>query len=208
MARNVLLAVVVILAGVATASAGPSPWMTTGGPTSQPIGHYELCQRSPTECDEITRDGHAYALTRPAWKMIIDVNNVVNTTIKPMTDIQQYGVDDYWTYPDSGFGDCEDYAMLKRRKLMEKGVPAGDLLMTVVRQANGDGHAVLTVRTDHGDFILDNLDPRVRLWSRTNYRYLKRQSETNSGIWVSIEDGEPALVGSIGQQRIAQKDHQ
>lgn len=199
MPRNLLLAVVMVLAGIATASAEPSRWMTTGSLTSQPIGHYELCQRSPVECSEVTSDAHAYPLTRPGWKLIVDVNNVVNTTIKPMTDMQQYGVEDYWTYPDSGYGDCEDYAMLKRRKLMEKGIPAGDLLMTVVRQTDGDGHAVLTVHTDHGDFILDNLDPRVRLWSQTDYRYLKRQSETNSGAWVSIEDGEPALVGSIRQ---------
>lgn len=199
MPRNLLLAVAMVLAGIATASAEPSRWMATGGLTSQPIGHYELCQRSPVECSEATSDAQAYPLTRPEWKLIVDVNNVVNTTIKPMTDMQQYGVEDYWTYPDSGYGDCEDYAMLKRRKLMEKGIPAGDLLMTVVRQTDGDGHAVLTVHTDHGDFILDNLDPRVRLWSQTDYRYLKRQSETNSGAWVSIEDGEPALVGSIRQ---------
>jgi predicted transglutaminase-like cysteine proteinase len=199
MSRKLLLAAAMVLAGIATASAEPSRWMTTGDLTSQPIGHYELCQRSPVECSETTPNAQAYPLTRPVWKLIVDVNNVVNTTIKPMTDMQQYGVEDYWTYPDSGYGDCEDYAMLKRRKLMEKGIPAGDLLMTVVRQSDGDGHAVLTVHTDHGDFILDNLDPRVRLWSQTDYRYLKRQSETSSGAWVSIEDGEPALVGSIRQ---------
>jgi predicted transglutaminase-like cysteine proteinase len=67
----------------------------------------------------------------------------------------------------------------------------------VVRQANGDGHAVLTVRTDRGDFILDNIQRRILLWTKTDYHYLKRQSELNAGRWVSIEDDHSLMVGSI-----------
>ena len=62
---------------------------------------------------------------------------------------------------------------------------------------NGEGHAVLTVRTDRGDYILDNLINRVRLWSETGYRYLKRQAVDHTGHWVSIPDGDETLVGSV-----------
>lgn len=195
MIRQIVLAASLFLS-VTAAGAQPSAWMATTGRTTQPIGHYELCQRSPIECDEITPNDKPFVLTHEAWAMIIDVNNYVDTTIEPRTDQEVYGKPEYWAYP-AKYGDCEDYALLKRRILMEKGIPAGDLLMTVVRQPNGDGHAVLTVHTDRGDFILDNLDSRVRLWTATNYQFVKRQSESNSGVWVSIEDGRSTLVGSI-----------
>jgi predicted transglutaminase-like cysteine proteinase len=81
---------------------------------------------------------------------------------------------------------------------MAKGWPAAALLITVVRQTNGDGHAVLTVTSNRGDLVLDNLDPQVRLWSETSYRYLKRQSQYDTGLWVAVEDGRSQqLVGSL-----------
>jgi predicted transglutaminase-like cysteine proteinase len=126
------------------------------------------------------------------------VNNSVNQRVKPMTDKQNYGVEEYWAYPDDGYGDCEDYALEKRRELMADNVPAGDLLITVVKQTNGEGHAVLTVRTSMGDYILDNLESRILVWTDTDYRYLKRQSETNSGRWVAIrDDRDITVVGSL-----------
>lgn len=185
------------LAFAHNAACASRAFMPTGGLTSQPIGHYEMCQRLPHECREITRDPTPLPLTRKIWAELIAVNNSVNTRIIPMTDMKQYGREDYWAYPDTGYGDCEDYALEKRRELMAKGVPSGDLLLTVVRQANGDGHAVLTVHTSLGDYILDNLEPRVLVWTDTDYRYLKRQSERNSGEWISIEDGHSVAVSSI-----------
>jgi predicted transglutaminase-like cysteine proteinase len=80
---------------------------------------------------------------------------------------------------------------------MQAGVPAGNLLVTVVRQPNGDGHAVLTAHTSMGDFILDNLEPRVLTWDETEYTYLKRQSDRNSGAWVTINDGRADAVASV-----------
>src|SRR5262249_61709880 len=95
-------------------------------------------------------------LTTKAWKDLVRVNKHVNETIKPMTDLDHYGVAEKWTYPDDGYGDCEDYVLLKRRMLIEAGWPREALLITVVRDRKGDGHAVLTVKTDRGEFILDN----------------------------------------------------
>ncbi|ODT18317.1 MAG: transglutaminase [Mesorhizobium sp. SCN 65-12] len=181
--------------GIAQAS-GPV-FMHTGGRTTQPVGHYEFCQRIPAECNQRTPKGAPIELTRKLWATIVNVNNSVNTRIKPRTDLENYGVEEYWAYPDNGYGDCEDYALEKRRELMAAGVPAGDLLMTVARQPNGDGHAVLTVRTSLGEFILDNLEPKVLSWIDTDYTYLKRQSDTNSGVWITINDGRADAVASV-----------
>ncbi len=136
-------------------------------------------------------------LTRTLGSQMIDVNNTVNETVIPLTDQEIWGVEEKWSYPDNGVGDCEDYVLEKRRRLNQIGVPLSDLLITVVRQPNGDGHAVLTVRTSLGDFILDNLEQRILPWQETEYQYLKRQSEAHAGIWVSIEDGRNIAVGSV-----------
>ncbi|MGQ3296305.1 MAG: transglutaminase-like cysteine peptidase, partial [Shinella sp.] len=107
-----------------------------------------------------------------------------------------YGVEEQWTYPD-GAADCEDYVLIKRKRLMEAGISPSNLLITVVLQPNGEGHAVLTVRTDRGDFVLDNMRNKVLLWSETEYRYLKRQSSVNAGKWVKLQDGRADAVGSV-----------
>ena len=77
-----------------------------------------------------------------------------------MTDLEHWGVVEKWSYPEDGYGDCEDYVLLKRRMLMQSGWPREALLITVVRDRKGDGHAVLTVKTDKGEYILDNQDER------------------------------------------------
>lgn len=118
---------------------------------------------------------------------MLEVNAYANVAIEPLTDQEFYGVEEHWTYPVS-YGDCEDYVLLKRRMLMDRGWPASSLLITVVRRENGEGHAVLTVRTSKGDFVLDNLVAKVRPWRATPYKYLKRQSETHSGHWINILD--------------------
>ncbi|CAN7768935.1 transglutaminase-like cysteine peptidase [Mesorhizobium sp. LjNodule214] len=191
-----LMAMAMQLSALATAYAGPV-FMHTGGRTTQPVGHYEFCQKLPGECTKRTPKQAPIELTRKLWAAIVSINNSVNTRITPRTDMEMWGKEEVWSYPDSGFGDCEDYALEKRRKLMNIGVPAGDLLMTVARQPNGDGHAVLTVRTSLGEFILDNLQLKVLAWTDTDYTYLKRQSTENSGVWVTINDGREDAVASV-----------
>ena len=71
---------------------------------------------------------------------------------------------------------------------MQKGWPASSLLITVVLQPNGEGHAVLTVRTNKADYVLDNLDGRIKAWNETPYTYLKRQDVKHSGHWAKIKD--------------------
>ncbi|QLL60248.1 transglutaminase-like cysteine peptidase [Sinorhizobium mexicanum] len=179
------------------AQAGPSPWMQTGSVTSQPIGHYEFCQKHRGECGARSKTTVAPRVTDRGWAVIRQVNAQVNREITPVTDQQVFGRDEVWSYPTTT-GDCEDFALEKRRRLMQRGFSASQLLMTVVRKPDGEGHAVLTVRTAQGDFILDNLENRVRLWTQTPYRYLKRQASYNSGRWVTIDNGGEIVVGSVG----------
>jgi predicted transglutaminase-like cysteine proteinase len=171
--------------------------MTTAGRATQPVGHYDFCQSRPSECNQVTPRAKPVALSRALWSQIVAVNNAVNTRVTPRTDLEIWGREEVWSYPTNSIGDCEDYVLEKRRLLMKAGIPAGNLLITVVRQPNGDGHAVLTVNTDRGDYVLDNLDGRVLAWTATPYTYLKRQSSKNSGAWVSINDGRAVAVGSV-----------
>jgi len=120
----------------------------------------------------------------------------INGAVKPVSDLELYGVAEYWTYPVDA-GDCEDYALVKRRILMKEGVSPSNLLLTVLRRPNGEGHAVLTVRTDVGDLILDNLNDLVMNWDETKYEFLKRQSTSHTGRWVTIREGDAPLVGSL-----------
>ena len=180
-----------------SAGAAGSSSMVVGGLTSQPIGHYEFCQRYPRECSIRLRDDGPLHLTDIIWKQIVAVNTAVNEAVTAMSDADIYGKDEVWAYPDHGVGDCEDYALEKRRALVRRGISLTNLLMTVVRKPDGEGHAVLTVRTDKGDFILDNLSSKVLEWDLTPYRYLKRQASSSPGHWVSIQDGEQTLVGSV-----------
>ncbi|WP_296016481.1 transglutaminase-like cysteine peptidase [uncultured Agrobacterium sp.] len=170
------------------AEASPGAAMRIIGKANPPIGHYEFCQTYQSECKPTSADMGPMKLTEEAWKTILDVNYTVNTTITPATDMEIYGVEERWAYPTTA-GDCEDFVLLKRKMLMSKGIAASNLLITVVLQPNGSGHAVLTVRTDRGDFILDNLRNKVMDWSETEYTYLKRQDSSNPGRWVKVQDG-------------------
>jgi predicted transglutaminase-like cysteine proteinase len=183
------------LSGTLSAEAA-SRYMRTGAVTSQPIGHYQFCQNSKAECSVVSANVMPARVTDFGWNVIKEVNAEINRRILPMTDLDIYGRDEVWSYP-TDVGDCEDFVLEKRRELMKRGFAAANLLITVVRKPDGEGHAVLTVRTMDGDFILDNLDEGVRLWSETPYRFMKRQADYDSGRWVKIENSNDVLVGAV-----------
>lgn len=190
------------IAGIAWGLMAPAALampMTTGDLTSQPIGHFEFCRSNPQECDIRLADSGPERLDSRIWNELVAINRLVNDSITPANDLDIYGREEVWAYPD-GVGDCEDYVLEKRRELAAMGLSLSNLLITVVRKPDGEGHAVLTVRTDKGDFVLDNLNDSVKLWTDTEYRYLKRQSSENTGRWVSIREGQSTtLVGSVKQ---------
>ena len=139
------------------------------------------------------------ALSSRAFNELKHINVAVNTRVKPMTDMEHWGVVERWNYPDDGYGDCEDYALEKRKLLMQAGWPREALLMTVVRDQHGDGHAVLTVKTDRGELILDNQTNHILYWSDTGYRFVKRQSQSDPNVWVSL--GEPRAAPATASSR-------
>ncbi len=181
---TVLFASPVLASGVDFANPAFAP---VSGPTSIPVGAAEFCKSNRGECGPMAVQVDAEMLTDANWQELVAVNDYVNTSVSPVTDEDLYNVSELWTYP-AGRGDCEDYALEKRRQLIGLGWDPSTLLMTVVRQANGDGHAVLMVRTDRGDLVLDNQDGRVLVWKDTPYQFVKRQSQTDSRKWVGIDD--------------------
>lgn len=157
------------------------------GQTSIPVGHALFCQNNPGECHAISNPVKQFKLTTARWQQLLQINHDANTQISPVTDQQLYAVAEHWTFP-RGAGDCEDYALHKRRELIRAGWPESTLLVAAVRETNGNGHAVLMVRTDRGDFILDNQESLILAWNETPYHFLKRQSQTHSGKWVDLRD--------------------
>ena len=195
-------AILGVAAACAAMTAAPAPsaaaehaiYVSVGSTSRPPIGWIEFCTEHSKECATNPSAPRDVVLTPKAWKDLTRVNKWVNDSIKPVTDLEQWGVAEKWSYPDTGKGDCEDYVLLKRRMLMQAGWPREALLITVVRDKRGDGHAVLTVKTDKGDFILDNQAENVLLWSDTGYRFVKRQSQSDPNVWVALGDPRPATA--------------
>jgi predicted transglutaminase-like cysteine proteinase len=174
-----------------TGAAERMAYIAVGEVTRPPIGWVQFCEERPWECKTEATEARDVQLTNVAFKELDRVNRYVNDHVKPMTDLEHYGVVEKWAYPEDGYGDCEDYVLLKRRMLMQLGWPREALLITVVRDKKGDGHAVLTVRSSKGEFILDNQEAEILPWSDTGYRYVKRQSQSDPNVWVSLGDNRP-----------------
>jgi predicted transglutaminase-like cysteine proteinase len=157
------------------------------GAAQPPYGFVRFCDAHPRDCGQQGVGEARITATPERLAELDEINRYVNDTVLPLTDQEIYGVNEYWTLPDK-YGDCEDYVLLKRKLLIKRGWPQSALLITVVRDENGDGHAVLTARTSQGDFILDNKVSNVRIWSSTPYQYVMRQSYVNPRVWVSLEE--------------------
>ena len=158
----------------------------TYGKALPPIGYVNFCSRNSNECRSLGGTTKKVVLSSQNWKILHEVNNYSNKTVKPVTDSELYNSPEFWTYPKQNAGDCEDYVLQKKRYLEGLGFPAETLLITVVLDELGLGHAVLTVRTDRGDFILDNMRNDIRNWRTTGYTFIKRQSQHNPQIWTAL----------------------
>lgn len=178
-------------------------YMTSFGDTLPPIGYVTFCREHQAECRPGQRFADRIQLTAAKFQEIEEVNSAVNTAIAPITDLELYGKPEVWTYPVASKGDCEDYVLLKRRMLVQRGFPESTLLITVVRDENNEGHAVLTVRTDGGDFVLDNKRRDIARWAETPYTFVKRQSERNPLVWISLlpPDSAPQTAVSASNSR-------
>ena len=200
LAAALAAAMTVILGAAAAQASSDKPVHVSIGATARaPIGYVEFCNEMPKECVAAASEPRDVVLTAKAWKDLVRVNKWVNDSIAPVTDMDHWGVVEKWSYPDDGKGDCEDYVLLKRRMLMQAGWPREALLITVVRDKKGDGHAVLTVKTNRGEFVLDNQVGEILAWNKTGYRFVKRQSQSDPNTWVAL--GEPRTAPSTVSSR-------
>jgi predicted transglutaminase-like cysteine proteinase len=206
-----LLGLLACLAAAAGAAAEPanrssdstSPYMRVYGPAQPPYGFVRFCESQPQQCAAMGTDDRRFNATPERLSELDEVNRSVNRAIVPATDADIYGISEYWTLP-SEKGDCEDYALLKRKLLVDRGWPMSALLLTVVRDEKGEGHAVLTARTAQGDFILDNKADVVKVWNRSSYQFVMRQSFIDPRVWVSLDssaDSAPAAIAGVRNGR-------
>ena len=180
----------------AARAADPSPFLRVYGTSPPPFGFVQFCERLPAECLPTTVQDVRFNATPQRLSELDEVNRRVNATIQPATDEELYGITEHWTLPVDR-GDCEDYALLKRQILLQRGWPSSALLLTVVRDERGDGHAVLTARTTQGDYILDNKVSDIRLWHRTGYRFVMRQSFVEPRLWMSLVPDGGTRAGAL-----------
>ncbi|MGO4734937.1 transglutaminase-like cysteine peptidase [Bosea sp. 2KB_26] len=190
--RGSVLAALIVVAGISSTQAQqvaalPAAAMpiAASGDARAPYAWTDFCKRSPVECAVNTQEPERVEMTPKLWKTIIALNNKINREIEAVTDQDHWGVVDRWDIPTDGKGDCEDYALLKRKRLAEAGVPRRAMLMTVVIDEENAGHAVLMIRTDRGDYVLDNKRNAILPWSQTGYVYVKRESQYQTG-WTSL----------------------
>ena len=204
--RNLIattFAALLTIAGASTVNAQGSagipvaslPAMASGEARA-PYAWTDFCKRSPSECAVDTREAEQVELTPKLWKLIVTANLKANREIEAITDQDHWGVVDRWDIPTDGKGDCEDYVLLKRRRLAEAGLPRRAMRVTVVIDEENAGHAVLMIRTDRGDFILDNKRNAILPWSQTGYTYVKRESQVRTG-WASLGGLSTSTVASL-----------
>jgi predicted transglutaminase-like cysteine proteinase len=181
----IAFAVVAFGPGLAQAVSKASRWGGNTGAGTPIKGWVEFCARYRDECAIDPSEPATISLNPETWRTIVTVNEAVNGEIKARTDREHWGVEDRWDLAEDGFGDCEDYQLLKRKRLVDAGFPRRALRMTVAIDQESAGHAVLMVRTDRGDLVLDNKHNVVLSWHATGYVYVKREGH-DSAAWIAL----------------------
>lgn len=192
-----VLATVFLMGHAFAETPDKSSFASEFGKTKPPIGFVKFCAVNAAECKGRNLVGARVRMTTERWAELFLINTAINTRIKPVTDAELYGQAEFWTYPTTA-GDCEDYLLLKKRELEAKGFPSSALLITVVLDERGDGHAVLTVASVDGDYVLDNRRDDILLWGETNYKFLKRQTQRDPRQWVSLNNNKPVATTALG----------
>jgi predicted transglutaminase-like cysteine proteinase len=179
--------------------ADPVHTAPVGDVTRVPYGWADFCTRQPQECRVDVTDPVDIVMNERVLRTLRLVNAKANAEIEPVSNFDHWGtLLDHWDYPTDGKGDCKIYALWKRKLLLDMGFPRQALLMTIVRDLDGNGHTILTVKTDKGDYILDNMVGEVRLWDETGYKFVKRQSQADPNVWVSIGPATAMPVTTAG----------
>ncbi len=148
-----------------------------------PSGARRLCQQYAWAC---ASRGSVSLSPGQEMKIVQRVNRQVNSTTRSVTDQSQYRAREWWALPTSRGGDCEDFALLKKRELINAGLDPKKLLIATVLDTQRNAHAVLVYRSSVGDLILDNLTNRIKPWGATNYLFLRMQDPKRPQRWVGV----------------------
>lgn len=119
-------------------------------------------------------------------RLLQEVNRHWNTRLRSATDVAIYGRSDVWALPDGRWADCEDYALVKRRDLIRRGVAPHALSLALAKTPQGQSHAVLLISTSDGELVMDNLTDQVLPWEQVGYRWGLRQASGAPWRWVAI----------------------
>src|SRR5262249_42215483 len=155
--------------------------MPMGAPAIPPAGFLGFCAKHLPECLGGPRDVSAIQLTSATRQALEAVQTRINAAITPRVDPAHV-----WDYSTDGTGDCNKYALTKRRELIAQGFSREALLLATAKTERGEGHLVLVVRTDQGDLVLDNRVAHVVDWSVLPYHWISIQSPLSPVRWVSI----------------------
>jgi predicted transglutaminase-like cysteine proteinase len=166
-------------------------------------GQVELCKRLPDTCIRTTNEYAPLRVDTAFMKDLAAENIFINASIAPMEDKRQYGEEEYWNFPDTGAGDCEDYVLAKMKSFHEKfGVPLNNMSIVHVEATPDEkdvgGHVVLAVRTSDGDYLFDNQTSKVMFPYETSYKFISATSFENFTAWKDI--------GSVKYSLIADKN--
>ena len=179
--RRLLGALMGAFGGLVALSASAGVPMPTGPDVIPPAGFIGFCVKHLAECTGSSQNVAVMELTEERERQLDNVQADINREIEPTEDPAHS-----WDYPTNGQGDCNKFALEKRRELIELGWPREALLLTTAITERGEGHLVLVARTSQGDLVLDNRVASVMDWQRLPYRWVSRQSEKRPTEWVSI----------------------
>lgn len=164
--------------GVPRCAAMDLPIMSVGPPPTQ---YMAFCEQRPDSC--LLAGEAVLEWTPQLHALLSSINAEVNADIDFVADQDNLGVEESWDLPLDCRADCEDFALEKRERLRNIGIPGASLTMVIAfHEVEFFPHAILLVETTTGTWVLDNLHDEVMCWDALPYRYTRR--ERPDGQWI------------------------
>lgn len=194
-ARTLLLAMSLLgLGSIAEAAGGPAGIARDATRTmsrivekqavNPPFAHILFCARNPDECRD-NRGKSVVPMTPERFRELVELNRKINKSIRGRNDNKFNLNGDLWEVNVKS-GDCEDFALTKRSRLLAMGWSSRALRIAKAHTSSGEGHAVLIVRTDRGDLVLDNRFNSIKNFEKTDLRLEMIQSEADPLVWYNL----------------------
>ncbi len=165
------------------AQASEGAFITAISASPPPSGAQQLCRQYSWAC---SGQKAASLTSKQEMQIVKKVNLQVNASTRSITDQSQYRQREFWALPTTRGGDCEDFALLKKRNLIKAGIDPSKLLIATVLDRRRNAHAVLVYRSAQGDLVLDNLTNSIKPWKATRYLFLRMQDPKQPRRWVGV----------------------